>query len=245
MLTGRKALVTGGSRGIGFAIAKAFADSGAQVIITGREEDSLRAACDAIGSDRIGYIVWDLEDFSCYDERLQTVITRLGTLDTLVNNAGLNFCAQVKEQFFDETYEIFDRTMAVNVKAPYFLTQKVMDYMRRNTVHGNILNISSEMGFRPAKNIYCTSKWSAVGMTEGLALIGCQYGIVVNGIAPGPTTTVMMGFKEGDKNEHPEIPNGRWATPEEIGALAVYMVSDIARNLVGETIICDGGHHLH
>lgn len=242
-LTGRKILVTGGSGGIGGAIAAECAVRGADVMITGRNEAALRDACEKIGR-RTQYIVCNLKELDACLGMFDEAVRRLGGLDTLINNAGLLTAHDSRNDFLSVTEEEYEDTQKTNMKSVFFLCQRAVAYMKDQGIQGNILNIASEMGIRPIVTVYGMTKSAVVNFTRGLGMYYAKDGIVVNGIAPGPVTTKMMGYREGDKNHHPAMPNGRWACPEEIAELAAFLISPAARNIVGEVVVTDGGDHL-
>lgn len=245
VLAGKRILVTGGSLGIGFAIAKRYVDSGASVVITGRNEDDLRKACERIGSDRCHPLRWDVSDVACADGKLAEVEQILGgAIDILVNNAGI----LIDEAFPNVSEDGWDKVYAVNSKGLFFLTQSLarrwlkapeLKAPGRDGVR-KIINISSTSGFTPGAYPYRMTKWDVVGMTKGLALNLAPHNVIVNGIAPGRTAGRMLGI--GDNNIYdPEIPARRAALPEEIAELALFLAGDTSNYITGQTIVCDGG----
>ena len=116
--------------------------------------------------------------------------------------------------------------------------------MKENSISGNILNIASSSSLRPAASAYTLTKWGTRGLTLGLAKTFAPYGITVNGIAPGPTATPMLNKKEGDDLAFPGNPLGRFALPEEIANMAVFLVSDMGRSIVGDIVYMTGGSGL-
>lgn len=158
-------------------------------------------------------------------------------IDILVNSAGLvahtDFCQMTEEEY--------DSIMDVNAKGTYFMSQAVSHFMIEKKTKGHILNVTSSSALRPAWTPYQMSKWAVRGLTLGLADLLLPYGIVVNAIAPGPVATPMLGKAEGDSIENPESPCGRFAMPEEIASLAVFMVSDMGNLIVGDTYYMTGG----
>ena len=244
LLQGRVALVTGGTSGIGKEIAKAFVKAGATVVITGRSEQRIKQACEEIAfysgnSDSIVGIELDNTAVSQFSEKLVKIKELLGgrSLDILVNNAGVR-----GGYISNATEEEYDTIMDTNVKGVFFLTQIVAKEMIRNNTQGNILNIASASSRRPAISAYHISKWGIRGLTEGLARSLAPYGICVNAIAPGPTVTPMLGKNEDDKDiSHPRNLLGRFAMPEEIANMAVILVSDMSRTIIGDTIFMSGG----
>lgn len=244
LLQGRIALVTGGTSGIGKEIAKYFVNAGATVVITGRSEQRIKQACEEIirhsgKSEGIYGIELDNTAVSQFSTKLERIKELLGgrNIDILVNNAGVRGGSISKA-----TEEEYDTIMDTNVKGVFFLTQLVAKDMIRNKIQGNILNIASASSMRPATSVYHISKWGIRGLTEGLARSLAPHGICVNAIAPGPTATPMLGKTEGDKDiSHPRNLLGRYATPEEIANMAVILVSDMSRTIIGDTIFMSGG----
>ena len=161
-----------------------------------------------------------------------------------VNNAGI-VCSDDNGPksvgFFEKTEEGWDDTMNVNLKGMFFALQAEAKYMRDLGIKGNIINVCSEMGFRPAPFAYGISKWGVRGMTMGIGKELAPLGIVVNGIAPGETATEILHQREGDV-KHISSPRGVQATPAEI-AEAIYFLSK-SRNIIGEVLVSDGGRRL-
>ena len=160
----------------------------------------------------------------------------LKNIDTLINNAGVaigGIIGTTKE-------EEFDKTITTNLKGTYFLSQEFANYLIKENIQGNILNISSVSGIRPAITPYMLSKHSLIGLTEGLAKKLIKYGIVVNGIAPGPTVTDMIGVK-GNDLYYQNSPAQRYVDPVEVANLAVYLISKMGKMIVGDTVYISGG----
>lgn len=246
LLKGRVALITGGTSGIGFHIAKAFLRSGAAVIITGRSEERLRRACAELNEDRtytdsLFSIMMDNTEVRLFKTCFQEVIDKVRAkgyrqIDILVNNAGV-----LGASMPSATEEEFDKVIDTNLKGVFFLSQLVGKYMKENKIEGNILNVGSSSCLRPAISAYTLSKWGIRGMTLGLAKSLAPYGITVNGIAPGPTATPML-LKDGlDNITNNGNPIGRYALPEEIAHMAVVLVSPMGRTIVGDMIYMTGG----
>ena len=239
LLNGKTALVTGGSSGIGTAIAEKFASAGANVIIAGTNEEKLKKCCENSAYPNIKSIVLNLNNVSEFDEKINTAESLFSgsKIYILVNCAGYN----PKKGFFEVSEEEFDKTFDINVKGTYFLCKAMGKYMIDNKIKGHILNISSSSALRPAWSPYEMSKWSVRGMTVGLADTLIPYGIVVNAIAPGPTATPMLGIDSKGDLDLPSSPVGRYATPEEIANLAVMLASDMGNLVIGDTLYATGG----
>lgn len=240
ILSGKRIIVTGGSLGIGFAIAKRFIDSGASVLITGRNEVDLIKACAQISSGKLHWMRWDAADVSVADKNIIEAENILGgSIDILVNNAGI----LIGESFPDVSEAGWDKVYSVNSKGLFFITQSITRRwlgVKESAGVRKIINISSTSGFTPGAYPYRMTKWDVVGMTKGLALNLAPHNIIVNGIAPGRTAGRMLRIDQ-DNVCDPDIPVGRSALPEEIAELALFLAGDTSNYIVGQTIICDGG----
>lgn len=242
LLKGRVALITGGTSGIGLAIAKLFLASGASVCITGRNEERLSKACSDLrslsnsGEDKIQCSVLDNKDISSFPSKIEQIIAMAGKIDILVNNAGVLGASLPNAQ-----EEEYDAVLDTNLKGVFFLSQLIGKYMKENNIHGNILNIASSSSLRPAASAYTISKWGVRGLTLGLAKSLAPYGIVVNGVAPGPTATPMLMKGNRTNITHDKIPAGRYAMPEEIANMALFLVSDMGRMVLGDIVYMTGG----
>jgi 3-oxoacyl-[acyl-carrier protein] reductase len=243
LLAGRTVLITGGSRGIGLAIAKKCLSEGATVVITGRNTETLQAVSERLNHDRLHTLPWDIADISLLEEKLHEALELLGgKLDVLVNNAGIS----AGRAFGEIQVEDWDRTYGVNSKGSFFLTQAMTVHWRKRGIRGGkILNIASSSGFLGAHHPYGMSKWDIVGMTAGLGYRMAPYGILINALAPGRTATEMLGLdSSGDNVADSFAPIRRYGLPEEMAEFAVFLMSDAANFIVGQTILCDGGRTL-
>lgn len=241
LLIGRKALITGGTGGIGFAIAAAFLRAGASVVITGRDKERLSVAiaklkpCCREGAVVDG-LVLDNIDVKSFPRKIQDCRAKMGGLDILVNNAGV-----VKGVGFGSTKESdYDAILDTNLKGAYFLSQQCACMWRDDKVKSNILNVCSASSLRPGQNPYILSKWGLRALTMGLAKSFARYGVVVNGIAPGPADTESMTHG-GDGIDWNPNPAQRLVTREEIANLSVVLVSDLSRMVVGDILYVSGG----
>lgn len=241
VLSGRVALITGGSSGIGLSIAEAFLNSGCKVIIAGSNEKKLkRVVVKLDNSINLKYIVIDVLDVSSIDNKISQAITLFdeNRIDILVNSAGVHHSLN----FENMTEEEFNKIMDTNVKGTFFVCQSMAKHMTDKKVKGNILNVSSSSALRPAGGPYQMSKWAINGFTLGLAKQLQPNGIVVNAIAPGQTATPMLGKNVDSDNIYNDYAiSGRYIMPTEIAQLATFMVSDMGRMIVGDTFYITGG----
>lgn len=244
MLENRTVLITGGAGGIGFAIAKQCVLNGASVIITGRNIDKLINATDILTrlsrreNVKIKYMQLDLYQVSEFKNAIKDAEKLVSgfRIDTLINNAGISCGSAIG----GTTEKDFDSTIDTNLKGTYFFSQEFSNYLINNNIEGNILNVSSVSGVRPVISPYMLSKWGINGLTEGLAKKLIKHNIVVNGIAPGPTATEMIG-KDGSDLSYIKAPAKRFSDPAEIGNIAVFLISKCGRMIVGDTIYITGG----
>ena len=238
LLKGKVALITGGSGGIGKAIAKSFLRNGCQVIIAGTSQEKLNAVRKEIGEDTdLQSIVINLNDIKHLPAKVEEASQIFGRIDILVNSAGIN----VRKNFMEIDEADYDHVMNVNVKGAFFMSQAIAEYMIKNHIKGHILNISSSAALRPANSPYQISKWAIKGFTIGLADKLLPHGIIVNAIAPGPVATEMLGKSENESIYKMRQPSGRYAIPSEIAEMAVMLVSDMGQLVVGDTLYMTGG----
>ena len=240
-IRGNKAIVTGGSRGIGLKIAKELAEAGVSVVITGRNADSLSKAAAESGAVPV---VWDISDINRMKEKFDECVGILGGFDILVNNAGVFDTVGWGMGMLNVTEEDWDRVMDVNLKAAFFMMQTAVKYMLGNKIRGNILNISSVAANEPLQGPYGASKAGLFGLTRGWGKVLAPTGIIVNGIAPGPVATEMNGWHEGDPLDHSRIPTGRFVLAEEVAKLAMYLLSEDAVQIIGHSVVCDGAYDI-
>ncbi len=243
LLKGRCALITGGTSGIGFCIAKAFLDSGATVIITSRNDDRLKISCEKLAKlhkDRIFGIILDNTKVCTFEKALQSAKSLVGEchIDILVNNAGI-----LGGHISTASVTEYDNVMNTNLRGVFFLSQLFGKYMKENRIEGNILNIASSSSLRPAVSAYTLSKWGIRGLTLGLARAFAPYGITVNGIAPGQTATPML-LKDTSRGLANDTILGRYVLPEEIANMAVVMVSGLGKTILGDIVYMTGGSAL-
>lgn len=241
----RKALVTGASRGIGYAIAKKLLQNDCAVVITGRNTSTLECVARELGKN-VFPMVWNSMEFDRADEKINESANILGGLDIVVNNAGV-FAQRSewdRESLLKTTVNEWQNVINVNSSAVFFSMQATVNYMLKNNIKGNILNITSVAGEEPIYGAYGGSKILATGLTRGWGKMFATDGITINGIAPGPVATEMNNWHEGDSMKHDRVPYGRFATVDEIAELAMYLLSDNAKMICGETVILDGGYSI-
>ena len=246
VLKGKVAVVTGGTTGIGFEIAKAFIHNGASVIITGRDSERIANAVvklkKEIGNSENMFVCGEVLDNTMttqIEDRWKQILSHIENkhIDILVNNAGV-----ISKTHFGKTDEKdYNLVMETNLKGTYFLSEIVSNYMIENGIKGNILNISSSSALRPAVSAYSMAKWAIHGLTLGMAKKLSPYGLVVNSIAQGPTATRMLQSDNIININRMSSPSERYATASEIANLAVIMVSDMSKMLNGDTMYATGG----
>lgn len=243
LLKDHTALITGGTSGIGLAIAQAFCNAGANVIITSRSQSRAKHTARKIAQDfpecNVLGVALNNTDTKEITNVFQNIIEskEIPQIDILVNNAGVG----IGQTGLDEEGE-YDMIMDTNLKGPYFITKLFAHYMVDNHIKGNILNICSSSSLRPAVQPYTLSKWGMRGLTMGMAKMLIPYGITVNGLAPGPTATPMHMRRRVEQDSIDDnTPAGRMATAEEIANMAVILVSNMGKMIVGDIIYMTGG----
>jgi len=238
-LEGKKIIITGGGRGLGYAMAKKFINEGAQVLITGRNEQQLKKVSEEIGCF---YIVYDITDFSNIDLFIIKADEILGGANVLVNNAGISLH---EGTIRNVTLEQFDAQFSTNLKGAYFLCQKFLkQYEENHRTGGSILFLSSERGQHVDDLPYGLIKASINSLTQGLAKMLIRNDIRVNAVAPGITTTEMTGKTEENINA-PKYSTGRYYLPDEVAEIACFLVSDAAGCLSGQILLCNNGKSIN
>ena len=233
LLKDQTALITGGNSGIGLAIAKKMIESGANVIIIGRDESKTVSCAEKL---KCSYLIEDISETKKLVEDISEYI-KDKQIDILVNSAGV----LDKEPWLAKTPEGYDKVMNTNLKAIYFISQTIANHMIEKNIHGHILNVSSSSSMRPSWGPYQLSKRALNGLTLGFAQRLAPNGIIVNGIAPGVTATPMMDSILEEGNLSYPNPLRRASTPEEIANLAVFLASDLGNSVVGDTVMMTGG----
>jgi NAD(P)-dependent dehydrogenase (short-subunit alcohol dehydrogenase family) len=243
-LSGKVALVTGGSKGLGKAMARGLAESGADVIISSRHENELKTALDEIlaGTGRRGkYVVADMSKRDQVVKLARSALEFFGRVDILINNAGTN-----KPQAIDAiTDEAWDDVIEINLSSVMALTRALAPQMKERR-WGRIIHISSIMGFlsKEKRNVYSATKSALIGFARASAIDLGPFGITVNCIAPGPFLTDLPGSLLSDEEkkgfaDHTAL--GRWGDPKELIGPALLLATDAGSYITGETLVVDGG----
>lgn len=237
-LQGKTALVTGGSRGIGKAIAATFVRCGANVMIVSRKEDSLRATAQEIGGN-IAFMAANTGDVDSADKAVAATIEKFGSLDIFVNNAATNPYAGPMMEVDQSRY---DKTFQVNLRGPVFWTQSVWNQWMKDHP-GVIVNVASIGGLRTEASlgVYNLTKAAIIHMTRQLA--GELGATRVVGVAPGLIVTdfaQMLVDNFGDTLAK-RLPTKRLGQPQDIANLVAFLASDLASWITGETYVIDGG----
>jgi len=244
-LAGKVAIVTGGGRGIGKAIAVGLAEHGADVVLSSRTQTQIEQVAQEIknlGRKALPIVV-DLTKMSDLDRLIDGTINAFQHIDVLVNNAGQSH--EMPAELVEE--KEWDSTMSVNVKAPFFLSQKVGKVMIRQGKGGSIINITSEVVQKVELNVgpYCPSKAALHSVTKILAKEWGRYNIRVNSLAPCFVETELnspfFAQKEWYESKLKLVPLGRHSVPDDLVGAAVFLASDASSYITGTTILVDGG----
>jgi NAD(P)-dependent dehydrogenase (short-subunit alcohol dehydrogenase family) len=240
-LKGKRALVTGASRGIGLACASALAAAGAEVLLWARNQDDLVAATNAI-SEAGGKAQAFLVDV-CDIESVRNTIAMGGVIDILVNNAGTNR----PKHFTEVSEEDYDAVLALNLRAAFFVSQAVAQHMIRTKCQGSIIHIGSQMGHVGGahRTLYCASKWALEGLNKAMALDLACFGIRSNIIAPTFIETPMtLPFFQDESflsSVLSKIKLGRLGKIEDIMGAVVFLASSASLMMTGSSMLIDGG----
>lgn len=239
----RIAIVTGGARGIGAAIAQALGETGARVVVADLDLTAAERTAETLRASRIDAIAVRVDVSQVADARelVAATIRRFGRLDVLVNNAGICPLATIEET----TEEIFDRIVAVNLKGTFFVSQAaIVPFKAQHS--GRIVNVASIAGktggILPV-SVYSATKAGIISLTKSFASYLAPYGVTVNAVAPGPATTDLTRDWPVDRLKAitETIPLKRLARPEDIAPVVAFLASDGARYLTGEIVDVNGG----
>ncbi len=241
MLKNKTAIITGGTRGIGFGIVKKFLENGANVVLTGSRKESVDKALSQL-TEYNGKVIGIYPDL-CNPDEIQKAFSdineRFGSIDILVNNAGISS----RTSIYDYTIEEFSKILDINIKAVFVCTQAAAKIMKEQK-HGVIINISSMVSKygQPAGCGYPATKFAVNGLTVSLARELAKDNIRVNAVAPGVTKTDMVSAlpKEMVDRISSGIPLGRMGEPEDIANACLYLSSDMASYVTGVILSVDG-----
>ena len=241
-LSGKNAVVTGGSRGLGKSFAESLANAGANIIIVDvdrNEQTEKEIAAYGVSCETIQF---DLADFDHYSELVDTVISKYGKVDILVNNAGI----QRRHPSVDFPKADWDLVQAINQNAVFFMCQAFGRHMIENG-YGKIVNIASLLSFQGGFTIpaYTAAKSAVMGFSKSLSNEWASKGVNVNCIAPGyiatEMNTALMNDEVRNRQIMERIPAGRWGKPQDLGGAAVFLASSASDYINGHAIVVDGG----
>ncbi|MCC5928092.1 MAG: SDR family oxidoreductase [Cyclobacteriaceae bacterium] len=244
-LAGKKALITGGGTGLGLAMAMAFIQSGARVIISGRREDVLKEAVSTLG-ENAAYVVCDLSDLESIPEFVEKVYSQFGVPDILVNNAGIH----LKKDLLDVSNAEYEKVIQTNQTSVFVLTREISKGMLKQG-RGSVIMISS-MASRygiPKVIAYSAAKSAIEGMTRAMATELSPGGVRINCIAPGFIRTEMSDKALNNDPQRKQkvlgrTPAQRLGEPEEVANAAVFLASDAASFITGVVLPVDGGNSI-
>jgi NAD(P)-dependent dehydrogenase (short-subunit alcohol dehydrogenase family) len=241
-LTGRVAIVTGGTRGIGRAIAEGFAAAGAKVVVASRKEDACsetQASLEAMGAEALGVPV-NMSSLEDVEHLVQATVERFGAIDVVVNNAA-NALTQPLGEF---TPEAWQKSYDANLRGPVFLVQYALPYLKESP-HASVINVISAGAFLASPNVamYSGAKAGLMAFTRAMGSEFAKFGIRVNALAPGTVDTDMV------RNNPPEVqqsmanaaPMKRAAHPDEMVGPALFLASDAGSFVTSQVVLADGG----
>lgn len=255
-ISGKVAIVTGGSMGIGFGISYRLAEAGAKVVIVSRNQEEAQAAADEITAK--GYqaiaISADVSKEEDVQNLVKQTIEKFGSIDILSNNAGIFPNAPLATM----TVENFDQVISVNLRGVFLMTKYVSEEMKKENKGGKIINTTSIDALHPSMvglAHYDASKHGVWGFTKNVALELAQYSIQVNAVAPGGVMTQGVASMQSKDGQTPkidrfpeapkmEVPMGRMGVPDDIAKVVLFLASDMSSYMTGSQIVADGGYLL-
>ncbi len=245
-LDGKVALVTGGSRGLGYVIAEALSSAGAAVALSSRTAEPAKRAAESIakatGRDVVG-LAADVTAAANVESMIERVLQSFGRIDILVNNAGINVRGPIEDLREDD----WDAVIDTNLKGPWLCCRAVAPAMKRQK-WGRVINVSSMLGeiSLPGRTPYASSKGGLTLLTKTLALEWAKDGINVNALCPGPfateINTPLLNDPAARAQMEANVPLARWGEPVELGPAAVFLASEASSFMTGATLFIDGGY---
>lgn len=235
LLANKNIIITGGGRGLGFAMAQKFISEGAKVLIAGRNEKTLQESSQKLGCLYLKLDVTNVDSFHSYFIKANEL---LGGVDCLVNNAGISLH---EKEFTDVTPESFDAQINTNLRGSFFMAQEFIKLLEQDQKTGTLLFMSSETSHTADIRPYGLTKAAINSLVKGLASRYAKEGIRINAVAPGITTSDMTGFK-ADRNLYlKRNAIERVYLPEEVAECACFLLSDISGCVSGEILTCNNG----
>lgn len=241
MFQNKVILITGGSDGLGLEMAKRFDASGANVVITGRNEEKLKKAVSILKNT--SYFVNDIQNINSHDELINYILKKYNKINVLINNAGVS---KHEKDFLTVTEENFDEQFNINLKGAYFLTQNIIKRLKKEEKESfNVIFISSERGSQCDYLPYGLTKIAINSLVEGLSCRFVREGIRVNAIAPGVTCSNLVKKDKTSNLATQQYISERYFVPEEVAEVALFLASDYAKCISGEIIHTNMGNHLN
>lgn len=236
VLKGKSIIITGGGRGLGYTMAKRLTDEGANVLISGRKQETLEKAAKEIGCQ---YLTLDVQKPETFKQFFIDAENKIGKINCLVNNAGISLH---EPSFTDVSIEQFNSQINTNLRGSFFMAQEFVKYYRYNGLkHGNILFTTSETGMTVDNRPYGLTKAALNSLTQGLAYTLIKEGIRVNAVAPGVTTSDMTGYQKDGNLYSPNGVTDRIYLPKEVAEIACFLLSDCSHVLNGQILVCNEG----
>lgn len=243
-LTGKRALITGSSQGIGFALARGLAGAGAEIVLNGRDQSKLNTAAEILQGDgaKVHHLTFDVTDHKAVRAAVDGFEAKVGSIDILINNAGM----QHRSELHNFPADAFERLLQTNVASVFHVGQAVARHMIDRKL-GKIINIASVQTAlaRPGIAPYTATKGAVGNLTKGMATDWAQYGINCNAIAPGyfdtPLNAALVADDEFSAWLAKRTPAGRWGEVQELVGAAVFLSSAASTFVNGHTLYVDGG----